>query len=109
MLACPAIAIAQQERPILYEYNPPMTTYEVYEEHGQQGREMYQNNSHFYNKDNVLQNRTPVGNGFYHRPGYSNPINREMHEGPGAPSTIIYNGYIPVRQVGGTRPERGKR
>lgn len=46
----------------------------------QQNNASYQDNSRFYNKDNVPANsetnKVPTSNGDYNQPGYSNPINK---------------------------------
>jgi hypothetical protein len=99
-------AYAQNQKPpVIVEDAPTIFTWDhnPYLEFADQGNRMYINNSQFYNKDNILQNRgIPASNGMYVAPGNSNPINKEMYQGPAAPSGTIYSGHIPVRDYGHT-------
>ena len=101
---------AQQERPVIYQPYNPMTTYDVYQEHGLQGNRSYENNSHFYNQHNlILQNQTLTGNGQYWDPGNSNPVNRELYDGEAPRSIIILNGPFRMEKsrTGNIRREQG--
>ena len=91
-----------QKQPIIIEDAPTIFNNlpQPYLEYADQGSRMYINNSQFYNKDNFFQNAIPTGNGFYVRPGNSNPVNRDLNQGPVAPSGTIYSGHIPVRDYG---------
>lgn len=103
VLALGTAAKAQEtKQPVIVDDAPTIFNIQVnpYYDYADQGRAMYINNSQFYNKDNVLTNQSPVGNGDYVQPGNSNPVNREMYQGSPAPSGTIYSGDIPVRQYG---------
>jgi hypothetical protein len=91
-----------QKRPVIVENAPTLSNFQTapYKDYSDQGRRMYENNSQFYNKDNIITNAIPVGNGDYTQPGNSNPINQDMYEDITVPSGTIYSGYIPVRQYG---------
>jgi len=65
-----------QQRPTVLSVRRPLDPYSNYAD---QGRAMYQNNSQFYNKDNILTSDVPRGNGDYTQPGNSNPINHDIY------------------------------
>ncbi|RYY26978.1 MAG: hypothetical protein EOO04_10025 [Chitinophagaceae bacterium] len=80
--------------PTVFEYN-----YDPYYSYADQGQAMYQNNSQFYNKDNVLRSPSPVGNGQYVTPGNSNPLNQNLYRNEETSTVILYNGHVPVREI----------
>jgi|GEM_PF-2270487 len=106
LLLCPGFtALGQANKQPVYVDDAPSVfnyTYDAYYNYADQGQAMYQNNPHFYQKDNFSRDFPDPGNGFYTRPGNSNPVNQQLYDGPPAPATTIYSGYIPVREAGGT-------
>jgi hypothetical protein len=96
-------ANAQQNKAPIRVYDAPTlsnASANLYYDYADQGQRMYQNNSHFQNKDNVMTHRFPASNGQYVTPGNSNPINQNMNDGSLIPSGTIYSGYIPIRDYG---------
>ena len=101
MAGCIMITVAgrAQQGPTVLSVNRPMDTYS---NHADQGRATYQNNSQFYNKDNVLSSAAPRGNGDYYQPGNSNPINHDIYSnndntGENIGTYDIYSGGILIR------------
>jgi transcription initiation factor TFIID subunit TAF12 len=79
----------------------------TYQEHGQQGNEMYQNNSQWYNKDNVPPQVTfPSSNGQYSQPGNSNAVNARLYDGNVVPAGTVYDSGVPAGNAG-TYPSTG--
>ncbi|MBS1740865.1 MAG: hypothetical protein JST88_10020 [Bacteroidetes bacterium] len=65
-------------------------------DYSNQGREMWVNNSSFYNNNNTDQNYMPAGNAHYDQPGNSNPINHAMYSSPNFPQEAKQIGYTLV-------------
>jgi len=105
-------AKAQQGKsPVIVNDAPTLfnTASNGYYDYADQGKRMYENNSQFYNKDNVQTHTFPTSNGQYIKPGNSNPMNQELYQGAQAPSGTIYSGYVPVRDYGNTTQSRDYR
>lgn len=99
---------AQSTTPVYLDNTSPVTT-NVYAEHGQQGNEMFQNNSQWYNKDNTPPNSiAPSSNAQYNQPGNSNPLNNQMYNGntSSTPAGSTYDYGLPV-QNSGSSPSGG--
>ena len=87
-----------QKHPITVTDAPTIfnNVHDPYRSYAQQGKAMYINNSMFYNKDNLMLNANPTGNGHYTTPGNSNPINAELYSEPETQSGTIYSGHLPI-------------
>lgn len=92
-------SIAQQQQPTVLSTR---TSLDPYSNYASQGSASYQNNSQFYNKDNVLSSPVPRGNGDYTQPGNSNSVNHNMYyyndnTGGDLNTYDIYSGGILIR------------
>ena len=101
MMIVGSTAIYAQSSTPVYLNNPTPVTTNVYAEHGEQGNEMFQNNSQWYNKDNTPPNSiAPSSNAQYNQPGNSNSLNNQMYNGNTSSSTSAGSTYdygLPVQ------------